>query len=80
MMITHAMEEMGELTQSLSKYLRDVERKNQLRLKDDIAEEICDVEIFLEKIKKYLELQEDVDRYKAVKIRRHSAYVQGDKL
>lgn len=60
-----AMEELSELTQAISKYLRGK--------KHNIAEEIADVEIVIDKVKKYCDIkEEDIVDWKKKKIKRLS--------
>lgn len=53
------IEELGELTQALTKYIRymisdDTLRKDRYEIQDMIYEELADVELCLEKFKKYM--------------------------
>ena len=53
------IEELGELTQALTKYLRymfydDTLRKDRIEIQDMIYEELADVELCLEKFKKQM--------------------------
>ena len=57
------IEELGELTQALTKYLRymfydDSLRKDRIEIQEMIMEEIADVEICLAKFKKLLCIEE----------------------
>lgn len=57
------MEELGELSQALSKYIRymisdDTLRKDRIEIQEMIMEEIADVEICLNKFKKLLCIDE----------------------
>lgn len=58
------IEELGELTQALTKYLRymfydDSLRKDRIEIQEMIMEELADVEICLEKFKKYMCINEE---------------------
>ena len=55
------MEEMGELFQSWSKYVRYGERVN------DVIEELSDVEIMLEQIQTIIAMNHDIDTSEIVK-------------
>ena len=58
-----AIEEMAELTQALTKYLRTDQ------LCDNIAEELADVEIMTEQLRLIFDkLKYDIDRHKEAKI------------
>ena len=53
------IEELGELTQALTKYIRylisdDTLRKNRYEIQEMIMEELADVELCLEKFKKQM--------------------------
>ena len=57
------IEELGELTQALTKYLRymfydDSLRKDRIEIQEMIMEELADVELCLEKLKKLLCIEE----------------------
>ena len=57
------IEELGELSQALSKYIRymisdDTLRKDRIEIEAMILEEVADVEICLEKFKKLLCIEE----------------------
>ncbi len=58
------IEEMSELTKELCKWFRDKGDINH------ISEEIADVEIMLEQMKQFFNLQDDVERYKTFKLGR----------
>lgn len=70
------IEELGELTQALTKYLRymfydDTLRKDRIEIEAMILEEVADVEICLEKFKKVLCIEEcDLDAIKQFKEKR----------
>lgn len=70
------MEELGELSQALSKYIRymisdDTLRKDRIEIQEMIMEEIADVEICLNKFKKLLCIDEsDLDIIKQYKEKR----------
>ena len=58
------IEELGELTQALTKYLRymfydDSLRKDKYEIQDMIYEELADVELCLEKFKKQMCISDD---------------------
>lgn len=59
-----AIEEMAELTKELCKYKRGQDNF------DHIAEEIADVEIMMEQLKIMFNAHEEVDTYKAKKLKR----------
>lgn len=64
------IEELGELTQALTKYLRymfydDSLRKDRIEIQEMIMEEIADVELCLDKFKKMMCIQEE--ELKAIK-------------
>lgn len=70
------MEELGELSQALSKYIRymisdDTLRKDRIEIQEMIMEEIADVEICLNKFKKLLCIDEsDLNAIKHFKEKR----------
>lgn len=70
------IEELGELTQALTKYLRymfydDSLRKDRIEIEAMILEEVADVEICLAKFKKMFCIEEcDLDAIKQFKERR----------
>lgn len=70
------IEELGELTQALTKYLRymfydDSLRKDRIEIQEMIMEELADVELCLEKFKKLLCIEEtDIDMIKDYKEKR----------
>lgn len=70
------IEELGELTQALTKYLRymfydDSLRKDRIEIQEMIMEEIADVELCLGKFKKLLCIEEtDIDMIKEYKEKR----------
>ena len=70
------IEELGELTQALTKYLRymfydDSLRKDRIEIQEMIMEELADVELCLEKFKKSLCIEEtDIDMIKEYKEKR----------
>lgn len=70
------IEELGELTQALTKYLRymfydDSLRKDRIEIQEMIMEEIADVELCLGKFKKLLCIEEtDIDIIKGYKEKR----------
>lgn len=70
------IEELGELSQALSKYIRymisdDTLRKDRIEIEAMILEEVADVEICLEKFKKLLCIEEcDLDAIKQFKEKR----------
>ena len=58
------IEELGELTQALTKYIRylisdDTLRKDRYEIQDMIYEELADVELCLEKFKKQMCISDD---------------------
>lgn len=59
------IEEMSELTKELVKYERGIEDDTQYR---KIAEEIADVEIMLEQVKRIYDVEQDVAEWKTVKL------------
>ena len=72
------IEELGELTQALTKYLRymfydDSLRKDRIEIQEMIMEELADVEVCLEKFKKMMCIEEcDLDIIKENKEKRLS--------
>ena len=70
------IEELSELTQALTKYVRymvsdDSLRKDRIEIQEMIMEELADVEICLEKLKKLLWIEEtDIDMIKEYKEKR----------
>ena len=70
------IEELGELTQALTKYLRymfydDSLRKDRIEIQEMIMEELADVELCLGKFKKLLCIKEtDIDMIKENKEKR----------
>ena len=70
------IEELGELTQALTKYLRymfydDSLRKDRIEIEEMIMEELADVELCLEKFKKIMYIDEsDLDIIKGYKEKR----------
>lgn len=70
------MEELGELSQALSKYIRymisdDTLRKDRIEIQEMIMEEIADVEICLNKFKKLMCIEDcDLDIIKQYKEKR----------
>ena len=70
------IEELSELTQALTKYVRymvsdDSLRKGRIEVQEMIMEELADVEICLEKLKKLLWIEEtDIDMIKEYKEKR----------
>ena len=70
------IEELSELTQALTKYVRymvsdDSLRKESFELQEMIMEELADVELCLEKFKKLLCIEEtDIDMIKEYKEKR----------
>lgn len=70
------IEELGELTQALTKYLRymfydDSLRKDRIEIEAMILEEVADVELCLAKFKKMFCIEEcDLDAIKQFKERR----------
>ena len=70
------IEELGELTQALTKYLRymfydDSLRKDRIEIQEMIMEELADVELCLDKFKKLLCIEEtDIDMIKEYKEKR----------
>ena len=70
------IEELGELTQALTKYLRymfydDSLRKDRIEIQEMIMEELADVELCLEKFKKLLCIEEtDIEMIKEYKEKR----------
>lgn len=70
------IEELSELTQALTKYVRymvsdDSLRKDRIEIQEMIMEELADVEICLEKLKKLLWIEEtDIDIIKEYKEKR----------
>ena len=70
------IEELGELTQALTKYLRymfydDSLRKDRIEIQEMIMEELADVELCLGKFKKLLCIEEtDIDMIKEYKEKR----------
>ena len=71
-----AIEELGELTQALTKYLRymfydDSLRKDRIEIQEMIMEELADVELCLDKFKKLLCIEEtDIEMIKEYKEKR----------
>lgn len=67
------IEELGELSQALSKYIRymisdDTLRKDRIEIQEMILEELADVELCLEKFKKIMYIDEsDLDIIKQYK-------------
>lgn len=71
--ILQSIEEMAELTQALSKYVRNKGTEKEVKTLDNITEEIADVEIMLEQIKILLDIKsKDIGFYKIRKINRLS--------
>lgn len=69
--ILQSIEEMAELTQALSKYVRNKGTEMEVKTLDNITEEIADVEIMLEQIKILLDIKsKDVGFYKVKKMNR----------
>ena len=70
------IEELAELTQGLTKYLRymfydDSLRKDRIEIQEMIMEELADVELCLDKFKKLLCIEEtDIDMIKEYKEKR----------
>ena len=70
------IEELGELTQALTKYLRymfydDSLRKDRIEIQEMIMEELADVELCLDKFKKLLCIEEtDIEMIKEYKEKR----------
>lgn len=70
------IEELGELSQALSKYIRymisdDTLRKDRIEIQEMIMEEIADVELCLDKFKKLTYIEEsDLDIIKKYKEKR----------
>ena len=70
------IEELGELTQALTKYLRymfydDSLRKDRIEIQEMIMEELADVELCLGKFKKLMCIEEtDIDMIKEYKEKR----------
>ena len=70
------IEELAELSQALSKYIRymisdDTLRKDRIEIQEMILEELADVEICLEKFKKIMYIDEsDLDIIKQYKEKR----------
>ena len=70
------IEELGELTQALTKYLRymfydDSLRKDRIEIQEMVMEELADVELCLDKFKKMLCIEEcDLDIIKEHKEKR----------
>lgn len=70
------IEELSELTQALTKYVRymvsdDSLRKDRIEIQEMIMEELADVELCLEKFKKLLWIEEtDIDMIKEYKEKR----------
>ena len=70
------IEELGELTQALTKYLRymfydDSLRKDRIEIEEMIMEELADVELCLDKFKKLLCIEEtDIAMIKEYKEKR----------
>ena len=70
------IEELGELTQALTKYLRymfydDSLRKDRIEIQEMIMEELADVELCLGKFKKLMRIEEtDIDMIKEIKEKR----------
>ena len=70
------IEELGELTQALTKYLRymfydDSLRKDRIEIQEMIMEELADVELCLGKFKKLMCIEEtDIDMIKENKEKR----------
>lgn len=55
--ILQTIEEMAELTQALSKYVRNKGTDKEIKALDNITEEIADVEIMLEQMKILLDIK-----------------------
>ena len=70
------IEELSELTQALTKYVRymisdETLRKDRIGIQEMILEELADVEICLEKFKKIMYIDEsDLDIIKQYKVKR----------
>ena len=70
------IEELGELTQALTKYLRymfydDSLRKDRIEIQEMIMEELADVELCLDKFKKLMCIEEtDIEMIKEYKEKR----------
>ena len=74
--LTVAMEECGELTQALSKYLRaDADREAS---REAIAEEIADVQIMCEQVALFLGIQGKVAARQHEKLERLDERLRGD--
>lgn len=75
----YAFEEMGELVQALSKYLRKKTKHKideQEKLIDNIAEEICDVQLCLDQLKLHFDCWDRVREYQDFKIKRANERVK----
>ena len=70
------IEELSELSQALSKYVRymfydDSLRKDRIEIQEMIMEELADVELCLGKFKKLMRIEEtDIDMIKEIKEKR----------
>lgn len=60
----------GELQKELCKYLRKKDTQNKIELIPSIAEEIADVEIMLEQMKLLFEIENAVEKFKAMNVNR----------
>lgn len=69
-----AMEEMGELTQAISKNIRGFKDKA------NVAEEIADVEIMLEQLKHGYKCHSEVNRWKNKKLARLRGRIEERKV
>lgn len=82
--LTVAIEEMAELTQALTKYIRQfgggqAVRKSQEEFMAEITEEIADVEIMLEQVKYILDVSDDEVRAIAWKKLKRTKETERDK-
>ena len=80
------IEEMGELTQAVVKYLRIIHKgklvptKNSKKaITDNIAEEIADVRICLDELEYLLNLEEDVEEWRKKKREREDCRARSEK-
>ena len=69
--IKMCIEELAELIQTLIKYGRKINGSN----KNDIAEEIADVELMIEQMKVVFDIHKEVEEWKHEKIKRLEGYL-----
>lgn len=70
------IEEMAELTQALN-HLRRYNDYNEFKHRQEVYEEIADVEIMLEQIKHLLNCNDEVESFKVYKVRRQIDRMKG---